>query len=346
MNMIKRNIPIIIIVILLSNFFVQAHPGMSDVNGGHFDSKDGSYHYHHGYPEHTHANNTCPYNFELAPKETKTVTSPTFSQEEQSAFAEYEIAYNLGHAQGKTFNYNNTFEEGSEQYYAYDDGYLDVSLLHENRLEKIDETLILHLNQLAEEQYNEISNKIYLDAYDEGYNDHTSQIGDEADGWLTTILMLYAVTLMASWYYAKSHERLYNCIEKDYHVAINSINSNTVYSHITDSNVNLDQYFTYVHKSHKETCIALVLLVIALLCVNGFQFYLRMSVQNAEITELTEKLNARDLAIKEKNTEISNLKVQINTNEKSLRVNTFMANDNGLTLTEYLDNVIEYENIP
>ena len=36
-----------------------AHPGGTDVNGGHYE--DGEYHYHHGYPAHQHEGGVCPY---------------------------------------------------------------------------------------------------------------------------------------------------------------------------------------------------------------------------------------------------------------------------------------------
>jgi hypothetical protein len=39
-----------------------AHSGKTDINGGHYDSSTGEYHYHHGYPAHSHPNGECPYN--------------------------------------------------------------------------------------------------------------------------------------------------------------------------------------------------------------------------------------------------------------------------------------------
>ena len=61
------------IVILLFNFILTmsflstvayAHPGRTDGNGGHFDRDSGEYHYHHGYPAHSHTNGECPYDFD------------------------------------------------------------------------------------------------------------------------------------------------------------------------------------------------------------------------------------------------------------------------------------------
>ncbi len=46
-----------------------AHPGKTDVNGGHYDRETGEYHYHHGHPAHDHYDIDgdgiidCPYNF-------------------------------------------------------------------------------------------------------------------------------------------------------------------------------------------------------------------------------------------------------------------------------------------
>lgn len=46
-----------------------AHSGKTDSKGGHYDSSTGQYHYHHGYPAHSHYdmdhNGTidCPYQF-------------------------------------------------------------------------------------------------------------------------------------------------------------------------------------------------------------------------------------------------------------------------------------------
>lgn len=38
-----------------------AHPGGTDSAGGHYDTKTGEYHYHHGHPAHQHKNGVCPY---------------------------------------------------------------------------------------------------------------------------------------------------------------------------------------------------------------------------------------------------------------------------------------------
>lgn len=49
--------------------YAQAHPGQTDANGGHYNRKTGEYHYHHGFPEHSHYDvdgdgiTDCPYDF-------------------------------------------------------------------------------------------------------------------------------------------------------------------------------------------------------------------------------------------------------------------------------------------
>ena len=40
-----------------------AHSGKTDAAGGHYDSSTGEYHYHHGYPAHSH-DNGCPYGYD------------------------------------------------------------------------------------------------------------------------------------------------------------------------------------------------------------------------------------------------------------------------------------------
>ena len=61
-----RKIIILVVTILcvvMMSFSVFAHPGSLDDNGGHYDHSTGEYHYHHGYPAHSHEGGTCPYDF-------------------------------------------------------------------------------------------------------------------------------------------------------------------------------------------------------------------------------------------------------------------------------------------
>ncbi len=54
---------LIISVIFFTNT-VFAHAGKTDEAGGHYDHQSGGYHYHHGYPAHSHTNGHCPYDFD------------------------------------------------------------------------------------------------------------------------------------------------------------------------------------------------------------------------------------------------------------------------------------------
>lgn len=59
----KYVILLCIALIIFLSFTAYAHPGRTDGNGGHYNRSDGTYHYHHGYPEHQHINGQCPYDF-------------------------------------------------------------------------------------------------------------------------------------------------------------------------------------------------------------------------------------------------------------------------------------------
>lgn len=68
-----------IFLLLLIPFNVSAHPGGTDDKGGHYDTYTGKYHYHHGYPAHSHEGGTCPYDYKdnTKPKtNTKTNINP------------------------------------------------------------------------------------------------------------------------------------------------------------------------------------------------------------------------------------------------------------------------------
>ena len=60
-----RKIVILLINIILLSValfvYVYAHSGKTDSRGGHYDHQYGTYHYHHGYRAHSHANGGCPY---------------------------------------------------------------------------------------------------------------------------------------------------------------------------------------------------------------------------------------------------------------------------------------------
>ena len=57
--------PVLVIAAVLLAVFIpasaQAHPGRTDMYGGHTDSSTGIYHYHHGHTAHQHPDGVCPY---------------------------------------------------------------------------------------------------------------------------------------------------------------------------------------------------------------------------------------------------------------------------------------------
>jgi len=55
---------VITFICLCTPFYAFAHPGRTDANGGHNDRSNGTYHYHHGYPAHSHAGGVCPYDYD------------------------------------------------------------------------------------------------------------------------------------------------------------------------------------------------------------------------------------------------------------------------------------------
>ena len=63
----RRIIIVLFCIMLMTSLLVPvvyAHPGKTDSNGGHYDRDSGEYHYHHGYPAHSHTNGKCPYDFD------------------------------------------------------------------------------------------------------------------------------------------------------------------------------------------------------------------------------------------------------------------------------------------
>ena len=62
-----RKIPFLLlallILLLIFSVISFAHPGDTDSNGGHYDHSTGKYHYHHGYPAHSHIGG-CPYDYD------------------------------------------------------------------------------------------------------------------------------------------------------------------------------------------------------------------------------------------------------------------------------------------
>lgn len=62
-KMMKR-VLFVLLTLFICGSVVSAHSGQTDAQGGHWDSTGGGYHYHHGYPAHSHINGECPYNFD------------------------------------------------------------------------------------------------------------------------------------------------------------------------------------------------------------------------------------------------------------------------------------------
>ena len=67
------------LLVPLLALIVFSHPGKTDSSGGHYNRSTGEYHYHHGYPAHSHENGICPYDFDdkTASKEATTRNNAT-----------------------------------------------------------------------------------------------------------------------------------------------------------------------------------------------------------------------------------------------------------------------------
>ena len=52
---------LLLVLLLCMPALALASPGGTDANGGHYNHETGTYHYHHGYPEHLHEGGICPY---------------------------------------------------------------------------------------------------------------------------------------------------------------------------------------------------------------------------------------------------------------------------------------------
>lgn len=62
-----NHIKLILMFIMISALFATlafAHPGKTDINGGHKNSNTGEYHYHHGHEAHFHIDGQCPFEFD------------------------------------------------------------------------------------------------------------------------------------------------------------------------------------------------------------------------------------------------------------------------------------------
>lgn len=52
---------LLLVIISISAAPSYAHSGGTDGMGGHYNRATGEYHYHHGYPAHSHTDDICPY---------------------------------------------------------------------------------------------------------------------------------------------------------------------------------------------------------------------------------------------------------------------------------------------
>lgn len=112
-----------IFLILCLNVSAYAHGGKTDSNGGHTDSSTGEYHYHHGYPAHSHPGGVCPYDYNDATDHSSgSSSSSSYDTVYPSTIItadDYTRGYNKGHDEG----YDEGYEEGYNQ--GHSDGYLD-----------------------------------------------------------------------------------------------------------------------------------------------------------------------------------------------------------------------------
>lgn len=60
----KKQILVILALVLSLSATAIAHPGRTDDRGGHYDHDTGQYHYHHGYEAHQHTGGICPFDFD------------------------------------------------------------------------------------------------------------------------------------------------------------------------------------------------------------------------------------------------------------------------------------------
>ena len=60
----KKQIVLIVALVLSLSATAIAHPGRTDSEGGHHVGGTSEYHYHHGYEAHQHTGGICPYDFD------------------------------------------------------------------------------------------------------------------------------------------------------------------------------------------------------------------------------------------------------------------------------------------
>lgn len=114
-----------VVCALMLPISVSAHAGGTDSQGGHWDHGSGTYHFHHGYPAHSHVDQDgdgvldCPYNFE---DNTANASGNTGGGTGGAVSLSYTEGYNKGHAQGYKEGYTKGKEDG------YSSGQRDLRL--------------------------------------------------------------------------------------------------------------------------------------------------------------------------------------------------------------------------
>lgn len=66
---IKHSIPFVLIAVATIIMSSYAHKGALDKRGGHIDTKDKTYHFHHGCEAHQHIDGTCKFDFKNCDRE-------------------------------------------------------------------------------------------------------------------------------------------------------------------------------------------------------------------------------------------------------------------------------------
>ncbi|MBE6812898.1 MAG: YHYH domain-containing protein [Ruminococcaceae bacterium] len=132
---------IVLLCLCLScGLVVSAHPGDTDEYGGHYDRETGDYHYHHGYPPHSHKDGVCPYDFNDrtgwnsgsssgSTVQTTTNSSVTTTHPKTTYSYEYEDDYEDGYDDG----YEDGYDAREYQEYLEDKGIYSISDLEEYR---------------------------------------------------------------------------------------------------------------------------------------------------------------------------------------------------------------------
>lgn len=107
----KRIIVFTLLLFLCFPVISFAHPGGTDKNGGHYHEDTNFYHYHHGYPAHSHYQKICPYYVAEIAYDT------SYPWEFETFLDEYVDGFDLGFDSG---SYNGA-EDGYDEYYKSGD---------------------------------------------------------------------------------------------------------------------------------------------------------------------------------------------------------------------------------